>query len=55
MNWIVLFIAGVFEVAMTFLFGEDQGSPGCGALSLDRRVRPGDGSVYRSIIGKNIL
>lgn len=46
MNWIVLFIAGVFEVAMTFCLGKTKGGPGYGALSLDRRVRPGDSVEY---------
>ena len=28
MNWIVLFIAGVFEVAMTFCLGKTKGAQG---------------------------
>lgn len=79
MNWIVLFIAGVFEVAMTFCLGKTKGAQGTelylwiGIFEFDRcrsgfgvhlQIRPmysgenrrnDDGSVYRSIIGKNIL
>ena len=37
---------GSFRGGHDFLFREDQGGPGYGALSLDRRVRPGDSVEY---------
>ena len=37
---------GSFRGGHDFLFREDQGGPGYGALSLDRRVRPVDSVEY---------
>ena len=37
---------GCFRGGHDFLFREDQGGPGYGGLTLDRRVRPGDSVEY---------
>lgn len=37
MNWIILLLAGLFEVSLTFLFGEDSGRIRFRVLSLGWR------------------